>query len=546
MTRAVCVVLPSVGNIVFLAVFVPLVLSQKPDMLLGDGDTGYHIRAGEIILETRSVPSYDPFSFHSPPLPWTTHEWLSEIIMALVHKVAGLTGIVLFFALLISTTYYALFKVLKIECDNILLATFLVFLVIASSLLHWLARPHIFSYPFIIAYHFILSRYEYHSRNLLYLLPLLMLAWVNLHGGFIVGLILIGVYFGGNLTRWVISRKAGPNPFRERTLALGLALLGCLLAALFNPHGYEILVFPLKIVSDTYLMDHISEFQSPNFHGVVPFRYLFFLTLAIFALSRSRADVIEIALLVLFTHMALYSARYIPLFAIVLSPILAKYGAMLLRGLNGRLSNYFKRRSANVALIDASVAGYFWPVAVVGIAVAGIATGRIHFQFDPNTKPVAAVEFLKKQRLPGNMFNNDEFGDYLIYAAWPQYRVFVDGRSDMYGASRMRDYTSVTTLAPTWRQLLQEYQVDWVFQPADSPLSTLLLQTNDWKLIYADKVARIFVRNSPQKQGRRRQVLTEAMLVRRASNNDAPENTAAISFTEPAELCSLAGLSRFR
>jgi hypothetical protein len=485
------------GNIVFLAVFISIVFSGKMHILLGDVDTGYHIRAGEIILETLSVPKYDLFSFHSPSLPWTAHEWLSEVIMALIHQVYGLTGIVVFFALLISATYWMLFKILRRDNRNILVGAFLVFLVVASSTLHWLARPHIFSLLLILAYHYVLDRYEYQKKNYLYLLPLMMIVWVNLHGGgSIVGLILVGIYFGGNLARYLFA-KAERTAAANKTPAFGLVLLGCLLASLINPQGIHILTFPLNLVSDTFLMNNVAEFQSPNFHGTMPFRYLLFLTIAIFAVSTAKADLIEAALLILFLHMALYSARYITLFAIVAAPILARHADLLLKQTKAAVVDHFRRRSANMALVDSSLPGYFWPaVAAVAVFIA-LYTGRIHFHFDEKANPVAAVEFLKKEGLPGNMFNDDSFGDYVIYAAWPQYKVFIDGRTDMYGASLVREYVKVVGLDPDWERLLDKCDINWVFHPTDSPLSILLLERSDWRLIYADNVASIFMRNTP-------------------------------------------------
>ena len=492
------IVLPSMGNIVFLAVFLPILFSGKRHILLGDVDTGYHIRAGEIILKTLSVPKYDPFSFHSPPLPWTAHEWLAEVIMAVIHQAYGLTGIVVFFAFIIAITYYVLFRILRRDNGNILISAFLVFLVIASSTLHWLARPHVFSLIFVLAYQYVLNSYEYRQKNYLYCLPLLMLVWVNLHGGFVIGFLLVGVYLVGNLARFFFRLSGEHSAIRGRILALGGTLLGCVLASLLNPHGYGILLFPLKLVSDTFLMDSVSEFQSPNFHGTLPFRYLFFLTIVIFAVSRIRADLIETTLVILLTHMALYSARYIPLFAIVVAPILARHTELLLEKTNATLAGYFKGRSTNMAIVDASLPGYLWPIGAVALVFIAVVNSKIHFQFDPKTTPATAVEFLKKETLHGNMLNDDAFGDYVIYAAWPRYKVFIDGRTDMYGASRIREYIKVIGINPDWQSVLDKYNINWAFQPANSPLSLLLLERQDWRLIYADEIAHLFVTNTPE------------------------------------------------
>jgi len=127
-------------------------------------------------------------------------------------------------------------------------------------------------------------------------------------------------------------------------------------------------------------------------------------------------------------------------------------------------------------------------------------TGKMEYKFDEKKLPVDAVQFMKKEKINGNMFNNDEFGDYIIYAAWPEYKVFFDGRSDMYGVKRMKEYIKVVRIEQGWDEVLKKYNINWIIYNANSPLSQFLLERSDWKLIYADKVADIFVKNSIENQ----------------------------------------------
>jgi hypothetical protein len=466
--------------------------------LLSDADTGYHIRAGEFILNTVSIPKKDIFSHISPPLPWTAHEWLSEIIMALVHASFGLTGIVIFFSLLIAVIYSLLFRTTRTDKGNIILATLLISLVIPSSQLHWLARPHIFSLLLTVIWYRLLDTYQYKEKNRLYFLPPLMFLWVNLHGGFMFGFMLLGVYLLGNLTTFFVVTGDERNKQKERIRSLALTSATCLIAAVINPHGYHILFFPLKFASDRFLLDNVSEFLSPNFHGWMPFRYLLFLTIAIFGISKTRLNLIELILIAGLTHMALYSARYIPLFAIIAAPILLRQAESLLNNAHRTWIDFFRRRSQGIDQIDASSKGHLWPILAILVVCFSAAQGKIQHKFDEKLKPVKAVDFLKKENLKGNMFNNDEFGDYIIYAAWPKYRVFFDGRTDMYGSDRIKEYLNVTNVTVGWEGTIQKYTIDWIIYNANSPLSMFLMQRNDWQLIYADNVANIFVKNIPE------------------------------------------------
>ena len=490
--------IPSIVDIIFICVFLSLSLFAGKG-LLNDGDTGYHIRAGEYILQTLSIPRHDIFSFHTPTLSWTAHEWLSEVIMAIVHRSFGLTGIVIFFSLIISVAYSLFFKILKADND-VVLSMFFAILVLASSGLHWLARPHIFSLLIMIIWYYLLDEYQYKDRNYLYVLPLIMLLWVNLHGGFLAGFILIGIYLFGNIVKFITSYDLEKGIYKRKAKLLGIITIVCLLVCLINPFGYHILLFPFKLVSNKFIMNHVSEFLSPNFHDPLLFKYFLLLMFIIFSLSTIKTNLIELILILMFTNMSLYSVRYIPLFSIIAAPILLRQSEAILARSDGKLAKFLNKRSDNISEIDRSAKGYLWPVAAVVLIVFLAQAGKINFTFSEKTKPVDAVKFLKKEKINGNMFNNDEFGDYIIYAACPEYRVFFDGRSDMYGVDIFKEYQSVVSIFPGWNEVLKKYNINWIIYNANSALSLFLMQRDDWKLIYADEVANIFVKNVQKNQ----------------------------------------------
>ena len=495
--KIISFLIPSIADVIFISLFLFLSFSAGKG-LLNDGDTGYHIRAGEYIIETLSIPKQDIFSFLSPPLPWTAHEWLSEVIMATIHRVFGLSGIVIFFSFIISLVYCLLFKIIKTKKDNIILTVFIVLLVLAASQVHWLARPHIFSLVLMVLWYYLLDKYQYEQKNYLYLLPPMMLLWVNLHGGFLAGFILIGIYLFSNVVNFITSKGASRDIYKKRARLFGLITVVCLFVSLINPFGYHILLFPFNLVSNTFIMDHVGEFMSPNFHEPTPFKYLLLLMVVIFAISKVKINLIEILLILMFTNMSLYSVRYIPLFSIIVAPILLRQFRPILEQSGGRFAKFLKKRSDSISATDASARGYLWPVAAVVLVVILATAGKIDFKFNEKTKPVAAVEFLKKENLQGNMFDNDEFGDYIIYAAWPKYKVFVDGRSDMYGVDILKEYLKLVRVKPGWEEVLKKYNFSWIIYNANSTLSVVLMERNDWKLIYADKVANIFVKDIPE------------------------------------------------
>ncbi len=491
--------LPSIADVVFLGIFLFLA-SGGDGRLLGDADTGYHIRAGEFIIENGKLPDADIFSFLTPPLPWTLHEWLAEVIMALVHRLAGITGIAVLFSFLIALSGYLVFTLLLQRNANLIFSTIAVLLVTLSSASNWLARPHIFTFVLFIIWYHLLSNYQYRERNHLYVMPFIMVAWVNLHGGFILGLILLGIFLFGNLAQYCFAAPNNRSRWLDKARRIGLIMIACALVALLNPYGYDTLLFPFRVVQDKFLMDSIAEYLSPNFHSslVLPFELLLLATIAIFAVSGAKLDVIELTLIVLFGHMALFSSRHIPLFAFIAGPVLVKQAQLAFESLDGRLVTMLKRRMENLAAVNQSTVRFFWPALGVVVVMALAAAGTIKHEFDSAYVPTAAVAFIQQEIITGNMFNDDEFGDYIIYAAWPRYKVFIDGRTDMYGASRVKEYLTLSQARQGWESLMEKYQVTWVFHGANSMLSKILLERADWKLVYSDKVANIFVKSLPQ------------------------------------------------
>lgn len=511
--------LPSISEMVFLSVFLLLAL-QQGQALLRDGDTGYHIRTGEFIIQNWTIPERDIFSFRSPPIPWTAHEWLSEIIMAIVHDVSGLTGIVVFFSFFIAIAYLLLFRMLRHESRDILLGALIVCFAAVSSTPHWLARPHIFSLALTVIWYHLLNEFQYRQKNRLFLLPLLILLWVNLHGGYIVGILLLGIYLVGNLVSSITNRGPSADRFLQNSKTLLLIMTVCVLVSMINPQGYHILLFPFKVTSDTFLMDHVQEFLSPNFHKPLPFKYLLLLLIAILARSRPAVNWIELLLILTFTYMALYSVRYITLFVIIAAPILVRLIDQMKLELPTKVSRFLEERSMRLSQMEWQTSGYVWSVVALGVVIALGVAGSYQYKFSEESYPVSAVEFLKKENIVGNTFTHDGFGDYIIYAAWPQHKVFIDGRTDMYGAERLKEYLNLAHAMPGWKEVVDKYAFSAILFDTHSPLASALAGDRNWHLIHSDPLASIFLR----KDGRNQHLIDKYPHVTLAVNENKASN----------------------
>ncbi|MBJ6751644.1 hypothetical protein [Geomonas anaerohicana] len=483
---------PSMADLL-LATLLCALFFTNPSYLLLDGDTGYHIRAGEEILRTRTVPRFDIFSQHTPPLPWTAHEWLAEVIMALLHQAWGMNGVVGLYALLLALTFRQLFKALIGYQTGVLPAVAATIAALVCSQLHWLARPHLFSFLFLVLFHYLLENWRRKGGGKLWLLPPLMLLWANLHGGFAAGFLLLGAYLAGTAAGMIGATAEACRAARGMTAHLSRVAAACLAATLVNPYGWRLLLFPLKLVSDRYLMDHVAEFLPPAIHGWGPFTWLLLLLIALFALTPKKAEPTELLLVLGFGYMALTSVRYIPLFGLVTAPALAIRLNAVLQG-SGRWQRLLREISARLAPLEEHARPPVWGAVAIAVVTAAAAGGLVRHAFDRHLMPVDAYQFVLRQGIKGKVFNSDEFGDYLIYRGYPDCRVFIDGRLDMYGAQRLREYNEVIEFRPGWDQVLQRYGIRWVIFEADSRFARFLEQRSEWQLVYRDKVAKVFLK----------------------------------------------------
>jgi hypothetical protein len=499
---------PSIGDILFFCILMrTLYLGGQ---LLNDGDTGWHIAAGNDILGSLSIPRADVYSHTVQGVPWISHEWLSEAVFALMHKLMGLNGVVLLTASVISLTMFFLYKFMVFRKVNPLLAALLTILAASASSSHWLARPHVFSLALTLAFVVILELFQREDINRLFLLPLLMAPWVNLHGGYVLGLILITIYAAGNLLSLTASGDRAETG--RRLKALGLTLLAATLAACINPHGPAMLYYPFAQTGAAY-NERIIEWASPDFRVERPFELMLFASIALFALSRKKPDFIEGASALLLTHMSLRSVRFVPLFAIIVAPMAAvRAGEVLTRLAENHGTNIMKipavfleRMAGRAESIEARFGSVVWVcLPVIFLFVIGLNGGTIggrrvfDYKFNDRTFPVDALEFASKDGITGNMYNSYAWGGYIIYKGYPRYKVFVDGRADMYGTEFMKQYYKVAWAEPGFESVLDKYRVDWVIDGAGSPLVRALTARGGWKAVYTDKTAEILLRDKSQ------------------------------------------------
>ncbi len=527
-SRALRFLLPSVRDIIFIFLFWSVLAGPLANRPLADSDIGWHIRTGERMLATHSLPRTDPFSSTMQGQPWFAWEWLYDLALGILHQACGLNGVVWLCALLVATIFALLLSQLLARGTGLLPAVVLMLLAEAASTIHLYARPHIVSWLFSLLWFVALDQWEgwEHGRPprwIRWFFPASMLLWVNLHGGWLFGMALLGLYAFAALVESLRAQDAfAAIRAAHRARAMALAWVASATATLVNPYGWRLHAHIYRYLGDRYLMNRIDEFRSPDFHGWAErsFAVILVLVLIAFAGSYRKLRLSHLLVALVAAYAGFYSSRNLPgssmLLVLVAGPILwedfvalaGKPGAwQWLRKGTARISNFSDRTGAQ----EMQLRGHLWPVVSVVFAFAICLQGGwlgsrqlIHAQFDPKKVPAAAVTFLQRE-LQGRpntvpifstpVFSTDSWGGYLIYRVYPGRQIVVDDRHDLYGSGRIRQYLILTQAEPGWQNVLNQWQIRTALLPNGSTLANLLRELpQDWRVAYEDKVAVVLER----------------------------------------------------
>ena len=506
---------PSLTDVIFVVLLAMLVFAPMGTGLLNDADTGWHIRNGQQIVRTLAVPRTDDFSYSMNGKPWYAWEWLYDALVGMVAARLGLNGIVLLTAAVIGLTFAFLFRSLVARSGDIVVSTLLTVLTALSAQVHMLARPHVVGWLLTLVWVRLLYRFQAGRSAALWWLPGLMLVWVNVHGSFVLGLVLLVLFAAGNFWTYLTSRDVGNKRSARTAIArLGIAGVFCALATLVTPYGYKLHLHVYHYLSNRYFMDHIMEFAAPNFHGSAEKYFEALLALALVAalLAARRLRAVDVMLVLFAGYTGLYAIRNIPIssmiIALAIAPALSEAICLqtLRRDLPGWLQGACVRVrefGARMKNVEDMLCGHLIPAAVLVASLAVVLNGGRLFgmpllaaHFDQRQFPVVAAEYVAGHNIRDDMFSTDRWSGYLIYRLYPQTRLFIDDRHDFYGEAFVKDYLKALGADLGWREVLDKNGVTSVLIPPDVPLANVLKERSDWKVAYDDGTAILFVRTS--------------------------------------------------
>lgn len=490
---------PSLADCFLVALFV--VLSSGWQGFLADGDTGWHIRTGEWILDHAAVPKVDLFSFSRAGEAWFAWEWLSDVLFAALFRGGGLRAVVVLAALCIVALAGLLLKQMLWRGVNPLAALAFTLIAVTSSSIHFLARPHLFTLALLAGAMWMIERDRRRAWRGIWILPAMTAIWTNVHGGVFLLILLLALLVAGTGAEWWAGRRPGRIVGRQAVL-----LVGCAAATLVNPYGWNLHRHVLTYLNSDWIRSAVQEFQAPTFRGEnqLHFEALLIVGLMAAGWKLRRGEFVEALWLLAAAYLALGSARHIPIYAIVAAPLAAVEVDRAWRAWKRR------RGASNVVSIlrqlgeDLRAAFGRWSVWLpIGLAAALFALqGRLPDRFPSDLFPSAMIgrhgALLKESRV----LSSDQWGDYLIFRFYPQGKVFVDGRSDFYGEAVGGDYLRMRNGDFRWRRLLRSYEIQAVLIPVSWPLAELLKGDRNWRLVEDDGSTLLFALQGTRGSGR--------------------------------------------
>lgn len=475
---------PSIPDVLFVAIIAWCFLSgpQGWMSLLMDGDTGFHIRVGDWILDHQALPTSHPFSFSVPGREWFAFEWLSQVALSLVHAEFGLKGVTLGAGLLIGAVFALLARYSLWKGANPFIAVITTLVAVNIARIHFWARPHLFTWVFLVAAIWILERERQRpSRWIWAVIPLMML-WANLHGGFVLFFVLLTLAVAGIAAEAWFSHREWRTV--RRFAVVGIAAAG---ASLVNPYGIRLLAHVFEIVSAGWLTTAVEEFKSPQFRTepLMTFMALMFLSLALCGRLVAKRRYVEVLWIVFLAYSSLVAVRQAPIFALVAAPIVAAELSELWTGVV-RLA-----KPASVVRILDDVSESLRPAAARGSVLPLAFVGFLVFapdlswptDFPKDLFPTAIVNRHASELAASRVFTTDQWSDYLIYRNYPKQRDYIDGQHQYYGERHVKDYVATVQADPSWKAVLDRFRFDYVLCPEKTPLVSVLRMDPHWRQI---------------------------------------------------------------
>lgn len=460
-------------------------------------DLGRHLKLGEVVVNCFCVPQTNLFSYTHPDFHIINHEWLAEVIFYLVTATFGLNGLLIFKMIIIITTASLLYLI-ALKKGSLFWVTIFSLVSITLFSMRFSVLPELFSYLFIGIFIFLIERYKTSKKlYLLMLLPVLEVLWVNMHIYFILGITIYGFFFLENIIKH--------RMFNKKLLLIGLLLVfstvinpsfiqGALLPFTFSAnYGFNVEEnnSPLTIFEPTSTNSNIAYTLVLQ---VITFELLIVLFILTLFIKKQWRDIFHTGNGITAAFLGLKFTRCISLFGLLGFIPLVQSFTYLEEKLKKHIDLPMLQILKSVVVICIAI--------IVGIHLKGLGDYKIlHFGFMPSTENATA--FIKQADVKGRIFNNYIIGNYLVYALYPQEKVYIDARPEAYPASFFDNYWKMMADEQFFNSQVEKYDINAVVfnvafedQAKSRPFLIRLLDSKDWIPVYGDGTVTIFVRNN--------------------------------------------------
>jgi hypothetical protein len=456
---------------------------------MSDADFWFYLKIGQNILNTGTIPRAEQFSFTFPGIPYVAHGWLSGVLLYLGYVRLGTNALIVIFALLTTLAFWIAFKRAN---SHPFISGFATLIAVWTVLPNIGVRARVFTILFASIYLFVLGRFVTNGGRAIWLLIPLMVLWANLHGGFLIGLALIGLTaFGMLLDGCAEGQQWNQRWLRLWTLLVVLVVCGA--AALLNPYGIHIYTLPIKVVTSPVFQNLVIDWFSPDFHlpTTTPLMLLIVMTIAAIALSPKRIKPSELLLFLATLYATLKTQRNAVVLALVAVPIFANY-----------FQNWIGSTSFGKRLPRSPTASFTRFSVLVSVVlllplIAFAVKLKLTVFAAPDQQslkvPVKAVDYLREHQITGNTFTGrNVWGGYLIWCL-PTNPVYIDGR-DVYPEEFVKEFVDIISGRVDWRTPFDQRGVQIVLVEPGTMLNRQLEQAPDWEKIYQDDMSVVFKR----------------------------------------------------
>lgn len=484
-------------------------------------DIWYHLKSGELIFDHLEILRLNTFSYIAADHPSFNFYWLFQILVHCVHRISGISGLILIKIAVLTVSFSLLFAMRKKE-NGYILPVFSLLLAVMAANPRFIIRPELASYLFLALYFYILHHYQDSKGRLIYLLIPIQILWANMHGFWALGLFLVWAFLAGELVMWKV-----PLPFQwksetavhgrdyYRLLVIGLIVTA---ATLITPYPQKIFQLAAEMFAGLkgatgrggplIVNELISPFSADtlfSWQAIFYYKVLVAVSATSFLLNFRRINIIHLLIYAGFLYLSIQARRNIAPFALISAPITfwnlgSFYRDYIERFMRGRKDLMNRVRAVlSVGLVLVMIL-FIYDAASDRYYIRDRSNARFGLGVSNISYPKKAIDFIQENSITGNIFNNPATGHYFTWRCFPERMVFLDGRFDF--PDRFLSHYYVPEL---WPRISEKYQINYVLlshgrSPNIAPLTRMLYFNKDWVLIYYDEIAVVFVKNARENQ----------------------------------------------